>query len=393
MVKGKLVVSKDKLIFSAPLIIGGAFLALSWWLSLRPMGWAWWRDVTAGLGAVFIGVSIAELFLKHLPRALKEQREVEFEQFFGITNPDVAGHIVVQADRMDTTFCDLSEAPSAIDCLINEAIPSKAAKARFNRLFKARRWVNAHDAEAARQIRQAFRDINRMPPELQVEGRYERRRDKLVPFVISTGLGFTEFTHEIFLEAGDKWLKYFTETRCGDVVGLITTVYPYQSKDFSQDTSTEEGYRLLVPPNWDKTKYVELPDELYEGASPVETPASSPAVPNDYAMILRHTHDHDGIRPQVWFIVAGFTAHGTAAAGEYLARHWQELYKKYFKDYVNSADGDFCQFIVGGSEQPSLWRPAKLAAPLTPKFFATNDIDSLWADRYLRHHDKSGDRH
>ena len=115
---------KDKFIVSVPLLIGVILLAVSLGLPSGTEDQKWWRGVLASGGAVFIGVSVSELFLKHLPKLIKEKNEREFEQFFGMKYSDVEGQIILQADRIDHSFADLSLAPDDITHLAAQRLSS-----------------------------------------------------------------------------------------------------------------------------------------------------------------------------------------------------------------------------------------------------------------------------
>ena len=368
-----------------PLAIGFAFLIVSYFLPSKTANDDWWRNITASAAAVFIGVSISEFFLKQVPKLVKEQREVAFDQFFGTTYSDKLGHILLQADRIDKLIRELSSDPKSIESLINEPVPSPGAKAKSNRLYEARRWVNAHDADASRSIREAFRVMERSPPELYVEDHKPHLSDG-APFIISTGLGFTENTDEVFRKVCEGWMIYDPASDCGDVVAIHQKVYPGGSPDFEPPGECVRGsYLKLLPRDWKRDEYLSLSDQLREGFSG-EARHTSSALPNDYAILLRHT---DETLKQVRFVVAGFTAHGTAAAGKYLADHWDSLWETYVKGHANSSDGDFCQLIVGMSEDPGSWRPAENAVMLTPRHLATSaKIECLWKSRFDQAHVK-----
>ena len=64
-------------------------------------------------------------------------------------------------------------------------------------------------------------------------------------------------------------------------------------------------------------------------------------------------------KPQVLFLLGGFTEHGTYAAGDFLATRWYDLWRRYSKEQPADNQGDFLLIIYGKSPyNPSLlWKP------------------------------------
>jgi hypothetical protein len=287
--------TKQHLLLYTPLLLGGALLVISFFVRPETSD-GWLRNITASGGAVFLSVFISEMFVKQLPKVMKERKQHAFEQFFGISDSEAAGHFILQADRIDKVLKDLSSNPKQVETLVDEPVPPPEAKAKSNRIFKARRWVNAHDADAARAVREMFRKWNVVPPELYVQGHKEvRPPEKLLehddaPCVFSAGLGFTDYTDAVFSEAGDGWMRNFAATEYGDAVGLDWRVYPSSSADFHKPPPNIDGYLVLVPPNWNKDRYLELSDEVLEPEQKKTGLTSQTTEPDDYAIIIRHTH-------------------------------------------------------------------------------------------------------
>ena len=50
---------------------------------------------------------------------------------------------------------------------------------------------------------------------------------------------------------------------------------------------------------------------------------------NDYGVIIRRKHR--SAPQQIRFMVAGFTEDGTVSAGEYLVKHWQDLWEQFVR--------------------------------------------------------------
>jgi hypothetical protein len=329
----------------------------------------WFPGVLTSAGVVFISISISELFLTYGRKWIKEKDQRSFEQLFGTCDTE-PGHIVLQDDRMDRLLEKLFKD--------SEGERSGPAQSGANRLLKARRWINAHDADGSREIRDCFRKLRFVPPELVIVGREGSYDHKNAPFVICMGMGFTTESLNIVKNACAGWMLIDTATEMGDAVALHKRLCPYSHPDFEKFVASTDGYIRLFPLGWKINNYIAVPDRLQEGS-----PGRLEGIPSrDYAIILRHTEEQPS-SARISFVLAGFTAHGTAAAGKYLADNWPSLWTKYVKNRVTGGDGDFCEIIVGNSGE-SHWKSVR-DFHLTPKSLAGWDEKKEWAwtKRYL----------
>jgi hypothetical protein len=371
-----------------PLAVGLVFLFLGNVKTPNIISANWLPGVLTSTGVACISVSLTELFVTHFRKLIKEKDQRSFEEFFGVRTSDEPGDIVLQEDRIDELVADLFEEPDQVRSRVNkpkrpdriQAVSSQHEKS--NRLFKARLWINAHDADGAREIRDVFRKMDFIPPRFIIEGS-KGHTNKDAPFMICMGLGFTVESLRIVDQVCKGWMLIDPRTDSGDAVALHESICPNKPLDFEKPRQSDDGYMRLVPADWDIKKYLALPDGIEEGSNVQEVAGQNP---NDYGIILRHTELHSG-REQIRFVVAGFTAHGTAAAAQYLAQKWPLLWAQYVKDKTEGGDGDFCEIIVGNSGAPA-WRRARGLPRLTPEYLSSENanIDCVWTQRYLKRH-------
>jgi hypothetical protein len=307
---------------------------------------------------------------------IKEKNQRAFEELFGSRHSSTAGEVILQADKIDVILKPLFGDEKMVDAALDQKYTP--GKKESNRLFKARRWINAHDADGAREIRDAFRSVDLSPPELAIEERGSQYVYDKAPFVICMGLGFTTETKAIVDKAGDGWLKILRATEKGDAIALHQTIFPYNNKRDFQEGDIHGEFVELFPRDWKHHEYLNVKAELREGK---KTESTEEEKSNDYAILLRYTKMESKEKPQVWMVIAGFTAHGTAAGARYLRAHWHDLWRSYLKGRKVGLS-DFCEILVGKSGDLDSWRKAKNVHRLTPEEMAEQEIACEWARRY-----------
>jgi hypothetical protein len=363
--KKETVMNPNKRLWLLPLPVGIVLLVLG--RIKTPMGQIenWQGGAATSLGIAGISTSLVELSRSEW----KRKKSKQFEKFFGVHTGGGRGHIVLKDDRVDTVLRGSGA---------TQPLMTRLMTTRFR---KARRWINAHDVDGARAVRDAFREMNFTPPELTMggfDGGYDHSQ---APLVICMGLGFTDESINIIGHC-KGWMIADPETKNGDAIGLDRRLCG-DPEDFERTEIGKDGYKRLFPLGWNLDTYLKVPDRLPEesGTTAIE-PTSK-----DYAIILRHTEEPSADGSQrIWFVVAGFTAHGTSAAGRYLARNWRKLATRHIKENGRDGDGDFLEVIVGNSGA-SNWEVARNIPCVTPEYLASDkiDIDCEWSRRYKRH--------
>ncbi|MQA28728.1 MAG: hypothetical protein GEU82_02655 [Luteitalea sp.] len=337
----------------------GLILWRDFYLSQRS---SFWASLAAACATAVITVSVFELLkcLMEFWMGIVSARRA-FDQFFGedASHPNRAGVVVLQVERIDDTLAHQMAAD----------FTAKMSSADANRFFKARMWINRWDAEGAKAIREAFQKSGYNPPELTHADRgIPPDFGPLVPFEMSMGLGFSEETIAAVKRVCDPWMR-IRQTDVGDTVELLNHLVPPNLNRLERapaDPGTP-GFTQLRPKGWELTTWLDSPENA-----------------RDYAIILRHTNPNSKHR-RVLFVLAGFTEYGTAAAGHYLASHWQELWQAYVKTSVRgSALGD-CFIVVegpSGGGRFSEWAVDPNLPPLTPEnLFMVHRVDCEWSQR------------
>jgi hypothetical protein len=321
----------------------------------------WWAAAASTVGLSILTVFLTEFLSTTFKAYVRERQEKEFEAFFGARRSKDAGCIVLQADGIDVL---VSQLMGTSDSDITKRLDQPIS----NRFFKARTWINVQDAEAASAIRDVFRELKFPIPEIVPQSHNGVPEVTDRPYVIITGLGFTDATHALVEKACGGWLRIMKDTPQGDVVGLNPYLHAAKVPDFNPVPA--DGYTQLFMEHWNIDDYKTVTSD----STKERTAKTSP----DYAIVLRNCDDDGTIR----FVVAGFTAHGTAAAGRYLAKNWAQLYGRY-RDTTGACN--FCEIIKGGSGDRE-WKRAAGIPGVTPAILASEDtyIDCKWAKGYKR---------
>jgi transcriptional regulator with XRE-family HTH domain len=300
------------------------------------------------------------------PRLVLQHAPVGFEEFFGddaFTRSN-DGVIILQSDPIEKLLQQF-----VFD--LGEQIKSVPE----HRLYKARTWINRWDTDGAAAIQEQFQKYKISAPRLLLSEHHSH--DEIppsAPFQIAMGLGFT-FRTQLFVETCSPWMRVTREPESGDAVSIhMDLMAKGRLTRFSDPVKSEEkGFVRLLPLHWD-TKYL---DRWLDGAT-----GQNVADVQDYALIFRHTHNDDP--RQISFVLAGFTERGTAIAGRYLAKRWQELWRKYVADTVNGPSrGDFFIMIAGPSWPGSVdgWKEDPNFLAITPERLR-GKIDCEWARRF-----------
>lgn len=312
-----------------------------------------WKFLANGLLLSLTAVACYEIVnvaFNHWVSRAREWRALS--DFFGV---DVelyssAGQIVLQEDNIDKVLTDsgFTNATAIID-----GSPK-------NRLYKARRWANAFDAEGAWRIAEIFRASDLEPPAVLIEKRGDNPLRAESRFQIAMGLGFHSASGQVFSELGVGWIGIAHHDRCGDALQLSERLLPVkemESIEILKDDTTQ--LKTLMPRGWKHSTWKNGSSE------------------SDYAVIVRHASHDRGV--PVRFVVAGFTEHGTSAAGRYLHKNWRELNRK----FVTSKDGragrgNFLILIAGTSDRLDSWDLVHGFTPITPRRLADAGIECKW---------------
>jgi hypothetical protein len=243
-----------------------------------------------------------------------------------------------------------------------------------NRPYKARRWINACDTDAAQAIMQIFAQYSNTIPKLIFN--YETRPEDTssVPFEITLG-GFGKKTRDEVKEFGKGWAAYKEMKDCGDVLTLHENCG--QSERLSM-SKTNGPFRFVLPIRWGNgVTYMRRFEEVLARST------RDRDFIRDYALILRNTETLP--TRKVHFYLCGFTEVGTAAAGYFLAANWPQLWKEHVKDQATGPSrGDFCIVIEGPSGNlRDLDRGWDQVLKITPQSLKDQDFgdDCEWAKR------------
>lgn len=289
----------------------------------------WKLALMLSIATNLVTVSSFEL----IKRFLEWSREViaartEFNQFWGdraSARGSDGGVILLQEENIEEATKPLSpEASLHFD--------ESHAGDKFNRFFKARIWVNKFDMEAAKHIRAVFWKRGYRPPEMNNDYAIPSG----APFVVSVGL-FSDKTKEFVKDySGSKDLVSIIQTeKDGDAVQI--RIEDAETPAFSQVRSKPI---VLIPDGWDREKWI-------DGKSTY-----------DAAIILRHTiatENKNGSSRLIRFVIAGFTEHGTEAAGRYLAENWKDLHERFWRAGLPGRKGDFFLVITGKLNSTDQW--------------------------------------
>jgi hypothetical protein len=313
------------------------------------------------------------------------------EEFFGDGTLKRGGAIVLQSDPIEdllgTLVPDLVREAAKLQGLPEPPVLTEEQLQTLahgtikpsTRFYKARTWINKWDTEGAQAIREEFQAHSINPPKLILSDHNLPDPIESPPFQISMGLGFTEQTDTI-LEICHPWMRVSRELESGDALSLHQKLRPKPHRPPSclrLAESDEVDFFRILPCDWEPSTYLNRWLALRKH-------------PNkkvwDYAMILRYTELRPNGERQVFFVVAGFTERGTAAAGHYLASQWEVLYEKLVKDEVhNKSLGDFLIVIAGISRPEKFggWSEDQNFPAITPRTLYDKGIQCEWHDRFL----------
>jgi hypothetical protein len=271
------------------------------------------------------------------------------------------------------------------------------------RVFKAREWANSWDMDGAREIRDMFSLRNLVSPRVivlpreqqpktpQLEDHFLHSKMEGAPFAISLGIDSvfsTKFTHDLdFL----RLLRYPHRTDSNPVNpnpgsnpwgdGLLLGLKRAELSDVALEVTpdkdlikaAEKCNLLLIPfvgkkpdePWADCAPHHLVPMKkkgLVAGGKSEDRPEpwevgpwlKNPDQCNDFAFILRRTEIIGDRRRRVYFVVAGFTERGTAAASRFLREQWSTLYEAGAEKKPDR--GDFFLIIYGPSNPNAKWK-------------------------------------
>jgi hypothetical protein len=327
-----------------------------------------------------VTVCMYELVRVFFERAFyRRSMRYEFDAFFGTGASDNIRHgvIVLQSDNVEVLAAQLGLA-------LPDGLKSMTGVDATSRVYKARNWINRWDTEGARALAWEFRRRVTDAPELRpvehkiVDGKPQISRldvDANAPFEISMGLGFTDETTSEVKSICSPWMYIERHPIYGDVIALNRLLLKEEGggekRIETMQSSLSEKHVCLVPPGWDIDLWLKSDQSV-----------------KDYAIILRHTRT-TGHHRQIFFVLAGFTERGTAAAGHYLATHWKQLHRRLVAGrHDKRSFGDFLLLIGGPSSSPERvaeWREDTRLPPVTgPRIRETiGDIDCEWVRREL----------
>lgn len=319
---------------------------------------------TALLGAACINLS--NFCIEHW----RYKRYVEpFERFWGQQWKLPAGRILLQSDSIGALASSFAGEPDSAER------PEAAWQNRGpNRVFKARAWLNRHDTEAAKEIREVFATKGFDPPAFEAVGRSaDLKREASRPFEVWVGLGFTEYMVNTVNRVAAGHLAIKIDDDHGDLLDVHSSLLPRQEPAELRYKHHGEGLCQLLPAEWDHERFLSI-DQQKSGM-------------NDYGYILRYRSDKDDQwNNTVLFHLGGFTEHGTWAAGHYLAHHWEDIYRKCVKD-EDDREKELAIIVLAGK---SPFRPEE------QKAYDAGLRDSEWAwweVSYLSHRDDVETKH
>lgn len=282
--------------------------------------------IAAGLSSSLVIVTLYELIKLFVQYSVWwTTKRPKIEKFFGkgaSERPEDA-EIIAQTDPLRKMLRGLvDDSDAALE------------RAPHHRLYKARHWVNRYDVEAGRAILKLFRKAGLAAPQLKPVDEDRDQKPETAPFKMLLGLGFTKEA-ELLRRQFAGWLRV-EMTPIGDALSIRTSLLPgnWQSRLVGVPGSDPE-FTTLHPRNWSVQRWLESPESS-----------------RDYGVIVRHASDTgSGSGACVYFWIGGFTDRGTAAAGRYLAEHWEDLNKRFVerRDAANPY-GDFLIVIEGASQ-------------------------------------------
>lgn len=303
--------------------------------------------ILTGLGVGLLSYLVTEIVGFIFKQKVKSESEARFQKFFGSGSLSrlVRGKIILQSDN----FEDLIKNLTGKDSDTTKNVVAALNQAKNNRLYKARKLVNARDAESAKIIREELRRQLFPTPELSIIDRPKKGEEDLDPFIafssapylISMGLGFTETTLALALGVGGIEVDQATEY--GDAISIrdnglmrrFNNLWTDEIVKGKDENGEDQVYVRFFPKKWE-----------------IKTWDAGNADVKDYAVIVRHTATL-GRSKQVRFALAGFTEDATVAAGRYFATWWDTTLYDLFQR--SSPSGDFVAIITGLSKSPSVW--------------------------------------
>jgi hypothetical protein len=288
----------------------------------------WVPALLLSVATTLVTVSVFELLKKLLETFLDFiAARMAFNQFWGdkASKHGADGVILLKEENIEEATKKLLSGTSVL-------FDKSHVGEDYNRFFKARIWVNKFDVEAAKHIRAVFWNLGYQPPEMQ-------NNDSIpasAPFVVSVGL-FSDKTKDFVREySGVKKLIEIIQTeKDGDAVQIRGA--DAETAAFSQVRSEPV---VLIPSSWDRKDWI-------AGKSTYDT-----------AIILRHTKQlttGTGSSRLIQFVVAGFTEHGTEAAGKYLGANWRDLHDRFWRTRLRGREGDFFLVITGKLNSTDKW--------------------------------------
>ena len=285
-----------------------------------------WGIIAGGLASALVIVTAYEFIKLGVQHAVwLTTKRPKIEKFFGkgaSERPEDA-EIIAQTDPLKKMLRGLVDDTDAA-----------LERAPHHRLFKARHWVNRYDVEAGRAILKLFRKEGLAAPQLKPVDDDRDQKPETAPFKMMLGLGFTKEA-ELLRRQFSGWLRV-EMTPIGDALSIRTSLLPgnWQSRLVGV-AGSDPAFTTLHPRNWSVQRWLE-----------------SPETSRDYGVIVRHASDTgSGSGACVYFWIGGFTDRGTAAAGRYLAEHWEALHRRFVAPR-NAANpyGDFLIVIEGASQ-------------------------------------------
>lgn len=275
----------------------------------------------------------------------------EINTFFGegATKDSNKARIILQEDSLENVLKEFPDTAKGLN------------KNPDHRLHKARSWVNRFDIDAARAIIRKFRDLDLAPPDIEPTHRNKPTSNQLnMPFRFVIGLGHTDEANKLINTPDfNEWLQVVHDNDKGDMLKIHQELIEGNLGGRLQiDRTFQDGFVGLYPnpQEWNIDAWLNKEKTI-----------------KDYAVILRHTMDPVADHPGcVNFWVGGFTEHGTAAAGYYLADNWERLSKEIVRRDKFGGCGDFMIVIEGLSHKPKGEKYKKhwdeiLSLRITPK--------------------------
>ena len=247
-------------------------------------------------------------------RSVEEQNGDPFSEVFGLVNEPHDSVIVLQSD----SITDLTKRWAGTTRRI----------VGDDRVFKARRWVNACDTEAAQEILSAFSDRGRRPPRIVISprGTWQIKEDWGTEIVLG---GFAHLTERDVNEIGLGWLQFKSTRDVGDTIWIHERIVPRHR--LLKPKRSQDSFVQIVPHDW-------APAYMQTWLRGLK--ASPKAYVDDFAAILRHRN-----ASKTRFFLLGFTEMATLGAGMFLAKKWERLHQ-----YHRSTD---LLVILAGKSHPN----------------------------------------